>query len=155
MVVHVPETERDLKTVLAFKSSAFNTTERRSYFINDCCYGDDAAGWFITRLRALGFETDDKPRQEDFGWYFGYRTADGRYTFIIGYSPEEPGDWICWIERDVGFLASLFGGREKQIAHSAVDAIRAAVDQQHEASDVRWYTRMNFAAGETDPSPTP
>lgn len=154
--MRAPETHSDLKTVLVFKSRAFNTTERRSHFVNDGCYGDDVARWFIERLRALGFDTDEQPGQEDFGWYVGYRTADGRYSLVLGYRPDEPmGDWICWVERDGGLLVSLFGGRERKIARSAVDAIRAAIEHESGLSDVRWYTRTSFDAGELDPSPTP
>jgi hypothetical protein len=30
-----------IRTVVTFNSSAFNTTQPKSYFINDCCFGDD------------------------------------------------------------------------------------------------------------------
>ena len=33
----------DIRTVVTFQSSAFNTSERKDYFINNCCYGDDVA----------------------------------------------------------------------------------------------------------------
>jgi hypothetical protein len=30
-----------VRTVVVFKSEMFNTTERKPYFVNDCCFGDD------------------------------------------------------------------------------------------------------------------
>ena len=44
-----------------FRTSAFNTSEVRDYFINDCCFGDDLAKWMMGRLREAGVETDDEP----------------------------------------------------------------------------------------------
>jgi hypothetical protein len=145
-----------LRTLVVFKSSAFNTTTPMPHFINECCFGDDLANWFINRLRALGLDTDDAPGQEDFGWFLGYRTTDGRYTLVLGYRPDDPsGDWICWVERDCGFFRSLFGGRKRKITRSAVEAIHAAILNQPEVSEVRWFTQQGFDAGEREPSPMP
>jgi len=32
-----------------FQSTAFNTSQPKDYFINDCCYGDDVARWLMER----------------------------------------------------------------------------------------------------------
>jgi len=32
-----------------FQSNAFNTSEQRDYFINECCFGDDLARSLIER----------------------------------------------------------------------------------------------------------
>jgi len=50
-----------MRTEASFRSSAFNTSEVRDYFINDCCFGDDLAKWMISRLRQAGVATDDEP----------------------------------------------------------------------------------------------
>jgi hypothetical protein len=39
---------------LLFSTDRFNLSQPRPYFINDCCYGDDAARWLSERLRARG-----------------------------------------------------------------------------------------------------
>jgi hypothetical protein len=36
-----PLMNTQIRTVVTFNSSAFNTTQPKSYFINDCCFGDD------------------------------------------------------------------------------------------------------------------
>ncbi len=57
----------EIRTVVTFQSPAFNTSERKDYFINDGCYGDDLARWLIEQLRSRGVQTDAEPGQEDFG----------------------------------------------------------------------------------------
>jgi hypothetical protein len=139
---------KELRTVVVFWSEAFNTCEPRPYFINECCFGDDLARWLIARMRANGVETDDEPGQEDFGWYFGYRTADGAYLFVLGHRPDEAVfNWIGWVERDCGFFAGLFG-RARRIAQSGLDALHAALDGAAELRDVAWHRRSDFDRGD-------
>ena len=38
------------QTVVTFRTTAFNVTERKPHFINDGCYGDDLARWMIAEL---------------------------------------------------------------------------------------------------------
>jgi hypothetical protein len=64
------------RTLVTFKSSAFNTSEPKPYFINPGCYGDDVAKWLTRELRGRGFKTDEEPGQEDFGWYFNFEHGD-------------------------------------------------------------------------------
>jgi hypothetical protein len=147
----------ELRTTVLFKSTAFNTTERRPYFINDCCFGDDVARWLIARLRANGVETDPEPGQEDFGWYFGYRTQEGKYCFVLGYRPDDPaGDWIGTIERDCGLIASLLGGRSRGISQRSLDVIHEALHGATELTAVSWHRRSDFERGdETKGAPNP
>jgi hypothetical protein len=51
---------------LIFSTDRFNLSSPRKYFINDCCYGDDAARWLVERLRARGLSVTE-PDQEDWG----------------------------------------------------------------------------------------
>jgi len=136
------------RTLVVFRSPAFNTSERKPYFVNDGCFGDDVARWMISRLRSLDIETDDEPGQEDFGWYFGFRTADGSYSFVIGYRPDDPvGDWIGTVERHCGFVASLFGGRSKGITAAAAGAIHRALSGAPEITSLSWHYDRRFDEG--------
>lgn len=130
-----------MKTEVSFHSTAFNCTEPRDYFINDCCFGDDAARWLIQQLRAQGIQTADEPGQEDFGWYFGFTAGGAEHCFIIGFQPNDPatGDrWLGWIERPTGFLKSLFGGRKRGILPEAVQAIDKALRSSPEIRHITW-----------------
>lgn len=139
-----------LRTVVTFESSAFNTSERRPYFINDGCFGDDVARWLIAELYARGVPTDAEPGQEDFGWFFGFRPGETVYQFIIGYRPgadKEPGVWIGWVERKVGLLGSLLGARHRGIEPQALEVLHAVLARADRVASVRWHRRADFDAG--------
>ena len=104
-----------MRTVVTFKSAAFNVTEPKEYFINSSCFGDDVAKWLISELRKRGVKTDEDPGQEDFGWYLNFEVAGTGHTFVIGHRPgneTEAGVWIGWLERSRGLVGSLTEGRE-------------------------------------------
>jgi hypothetical protein len=126
-----------------FQSMAFNTSEPKEYFINECCFGDDLAKWLMEELQARGIETGAEPGQEDFGWYFRYQLGEADYDLVIGYRPGEDGqagDWICTIERGAGFLASIFGARKRDIPLEAAEAIHAVLSSAPQITGARWYT---------------
>ena len=81
-----------MRTVVTFRSSAFNTSEHKPYFINPGCFGDDLAQWLMGEMRRRRVETDDKPGQEDFGWYFDFQIAGISSTFVLGYRPGDEGE---------------------------------------------------------------
>jgi hypothetical protein len=89
---------------VVFSSDRFNLSERREHFINECCYGDDVAGWLAQRLRQRGFEVAE-PDQEDWGWYFDVRCPEATYFVGVGGTPDaeapsaNPGEWRLMIEK--------------------------------------------------------
>jgi hypothetical protein len=143
-VYHSPEVadNRHVKTDVAFRSTAFNCTQRRDYFINEACFGDDACKCLIAQLRGRGIPTSDEPGQEDFGWYFTFTIDAAEHCFVLGFQPNDPlrGDrWLGSIERHVGFWRSIFGGRRRDISPKAVQAIDAALRSSPEILDVVWH----------------
>ena len=131
-----------MKTEVHFHSTAFNTTEPKDYFINECCFGDDLAKWLIGQLRAKGFQTDDAPGQEDFGWYFNFQVGGVEHCLVIGLQPNEPATedkWLCEIERHTGFLGSIFGRRKHGILPEAIQAIDAAIKSSPDISRISWH----------------
>ena len=141
-----------------FQSDAFNTSEPKEYFINECCFGDDVARWLMEQLRARGIQTDPEPGQEDFGWYFGFRLGEVGYCLVIGYRPGDdgkPGDWMGTVERHAGLLGSIFGARKRDIEAEAVEAIHAALASSPQISSVRWFTDEDSKREENgQPTPT-
>jgi hypothetical protein len=125
-----------------FRSTAFNTTEPKDYFINDCCFGDDLARWLIEQLNARGVPAGPEPAQEDFGWYLRYQVNQIDYDFVITFREGEGAlsDWIGTIERRVGFWASILGGRKHGIQLDAADAIHTALTSSPLVTNVLWYT---------------
>jgi hypothetical protein len=145
-----------MKTEVSFICAAFNTTETKDYFINDCCFGDDVCRWLIGKLREQGIETDVEPGQEDFGWYFAFRVGGVPHCFVLGFQPNDPekGDqWLGSIERHAGLLASLFGGRNRGVRPDAVRAIHSALSSSPDISALQW--REPRSRSEEAGSPTP
>jgi hypothetical protein len=122
-----------------YRSSAFNTSEPKPYFINPCCFGDDLARWMIARLRAAGIPTDAEPGQEDFGWYFCFEVPAGSHCCVLGYQEDEPeGLWHLTLERNRGFIGSILGRRKSGIDATAVDAIRRVLSDAPEIRELEW-----------------
>jgi hypothetical protein len=119
----------------SFTSTAFNNSEARPYFINECCYGDDLAKWMIGRLRERGIETSE-PGQEDFGWYFDFLVAGVWHCCVLG--AEHEGEWHLWLERSRRFFGSILGLRKVGITPAAVEAIRDVLTGAPEIQDLRW-----------------
>ncbi|MFB3880335.1 MAG: hypothetical protein ACE149_03680 [Armatimonadota bacterium] len=149
----------DVRTVVTFRSTAFNTTESKDYFINEGCFGDDLAKWLIQELRARGFQIDDEPDQEDFGWYFDFGVGDTPHCLVIAFRPPngaEEGDWVCWLERSRGLLSSALGFRNKGIQREAAEAIHAVLASSAQVREVRWHLKKDFDSGHEElgvPSP--
>lgn len=147
--------DKATRTVVTFQTSKFNTSESRDYFINPGCFGDDCCKWLIAELKADGVKCDTEPGQEDFGWYLNFEHMDGKYCLVGGYRPEDddenlPGTWIFTLERNAGFLSSLFGGRDKEIALSAAEAIHRVLTRNSEIANVQWHTNQDFNRGIED-----
>jgi hypothetical protein len=140
-----------------FQSPVFNTTESKDYFINECCFGDDLARWFIERLKARGIHTESKPGQEDFGWYMTFRVGDTDYDLVIAYRPGDKGqlgDWMCTVERSAGLVGSLFGARKRGIAPDALETLHSVLSTASEISNLRWFTDKDYQ-GEENGQTTP
>jgi hypothetical protein len=143
----------DVRTIVTFQSSAFNTSQPRDYFVNECCYGDDLARWLIAELRGRGVSADAEPDQEDSGWYFGFRVADADYHFVLGYRPGETngdGQWIAWLERKLGFVKSLLGRRKHHIGADAACLLQSVLSSSPKIGNVRWHHQRDFDLGHED-----
>ena len=141
--------ESQIRAVVTFESTAFNMTEAREYFLNPCCFGDDVAEWLIVELRKDGLETDEKPGQEDFGWYLNFEASGIGHTFVIGHRPDgkrQAGTWIGWLERRRGLIASILGGRKRGIQAMAVEEIHRILSRSPLIRDLQWHVQRDFNA---------
>jgi len=137
------------RTVATFKSSAFNTSEHREYFINPGCFGDDVARWFAQQLRSKGHQAADEPGQEDFGWYLIFKVANVSHCLVVGYRPDDAA-WIGWLERDRGLVGSLLRRRSRDIQPAAVVAIHEILSGSPQIRDVKWHFAHDFDHGRED-----
>jgi hypothetical protein len=138
-----------MRTLVTFRSSAFNTSEPQPYFINPSSFGDDLARWLIAHLRVGGVSVHDTPGQEDFGWFFEFDVPEGKHCCVLGFRPvDDPNEsnWVAWIERSRGLVGSIFGLRKHGIAPSALSAVHAVLSSHSEISNVRWHDQRDFDA---------
>lgn len=142
-----------MRSIVTFRSRAFNTTEPREHFINPECFGDDVAHWMMRELRARGVECASQPGQEDFGWYFTYRVEGVSHAFVIGFRPDDE-TWIGWLERHRGPIGSLILGRRRGVRPAASHAIHTVLSESAEIHDIRWHDQMEFDQGQEDTGAT-
>lgn len=145
-----PESIGQSRTVVTFRSGAFNTSIPGTGFVNASCFGDDLAAWLIGRLRARGIDTDGRPGAEDFGWYLRFRLGGARYCIVVGHRPDDgpgEGDWVAWLERDAGLLGSLLGRRERGILPEAARLLHAVLSASDDVRDIHWHVKADFDAG--------
>jgi hypothetical protein len=136
-----------VRTILTFRSTAFNTTKPQPYFINACCFGDDVARWLIARLRDRAVEAQSEPGQEDFGWYLGLRFAGARYFVLVSFRPDdviEGKTWILFVERNRGLIGSMFRGRRRGIDPALPELLYAILTDAREIEDPRLWDADEF-----------
>lgn len=141
-----------LRTIVTFETSLFNITKTKDYYINPENYGDDLAKWFADELEKKGatIDRDDEfPGQEDFGWYLCFQIDAKSYCLVIGHRPCEDGkhEWIGWIERDCGLVASFFGERNKKIGKDVLGLIQTILSASDKIANIRWHYREDFEKG--------
>jgi hypothetical protein len=142
-----------IRTFVTFESDKFNSSEAKDYFINPCCYGDDVCKWLIGELKAASVECDVEPGQEDFGWYFNFAVGEAKYCFVCGFRPaegEDPAVWVAWVERSVGFFASIFGARDKNVGADGPRAIHQALASCPDITNIRWHFKKDFDSGKEE-----
>jgi hypothetical protein len=141
----------DLRTLVTFRAAGFNTTESRPEYINPGNYGDDLGRWLIGELKRHGVSVADYLGQEDHGWYVTYTVEDTEYTFILGYREDgRDSDWVGWVERSVGFVASILGARKKGIKPDGVAAIHKVLTGSDRVREVKWHYPRDFESGRED-----
>lgn len=131
-----------MKTIFQFRSNSFNATVPQDYFINPSCYGDDLAVWIMRKLQQDGIATSSTPEQEDFGWYFTYSIRNKEYCVVVGFQPNDVSTGDCWIgeiERHVGFVGSILGGRHRGIDEEAIAVIDDVLKAEPEIRDLEWF----------------
>ena len=102
---------------LLFSTDRFNLSQPREYFINECCYGDDAARWFVQELRARGLSVTE-PDQEDWGWYFDAELGGAGYFVGVGGNRDDEaastnrGQWRLMVQKHRTLWEKLTGANQ-------------------------------------------
>ena len=102
-------------------------------------------------LKSDGHTVGPEPGQEDFGWYFTFTVDGEEHCAVVGFREDDPeGEWVIWLERSRGFIASIFGRRNQGISSSATEAIHRVLSGAGDVRLIRWHSRADFDAGRDD-----
>jgi hypothetical protein len=138
-------------THVTFVTKLFNTEDVREYFINPRCFGDDCAQWLIDLLILQGVDAvDEKPAQEDWGWFFNIVAGRQNFMVCVGLLEDEdsPNTWLLFIESQSGWLSGkLFGRSGDAELLSVCRGVDRALKSSTDISVVRWYTEENWMKG--------
>jgi hypothetical protein len=66
---------------LLFTTGRFNLSQVHEHFITPCCFGEDLAAWFRSKVTEKGIHASE-PGQEDWGWYL--RAKQGNDSYFLG-----------------------------------------------------------------------
>lgn len=153
--------EKSLRTIITFQSNAFNTSKVLPHFINPDCYGDDLCRYLAEKFGQAGWQCQ-APGQEDFGWYLNFSCEADHYCLVCVYRPDDEasvsnqentadqGLWIIQVEHAVGFLASIFGGRNRHISRKVLERIQEILAACPELTNLRWHLPADFNKGKED-----
>lgn len=142
------------RTIVTFRSCAFNSKEQKDYFINAENFGDDLALWLSERFEKRNVRIqkgEDFPGQEDFGWFFNCKVDGDDYCVVIGHHYDnEDFEWIIWIERKCGLMKSLFGGRKKDIASRVPQTVHEILSSTSDITCIKWHRQADSDQGQLD-----
>lgn len=120
---------------ILFETGRFNLSEVKDHFINDCCFGEDAAAWLHGELTAAGLAPTE-PGQEDWGWYLEVADGGARYFLgVSGASAEEDrdpdlGEWRIMVEKRRTLAERLTGRNRLRADEPLLTLIRTIVAAQ-------------------------
>jgi hypothetical protein len=140
------------RTIVTFKTDAFNTSTPLSHFLNPQSFGDDVCRAILERLRSQGVDAQGLD-QEDFGWFFCFSVNGAEHDFVIGYRPSangEQGTWIGEVERRSSLWSTLQGRRRRDVDATAVALIDDAIHRLPSVSNVLWHDAGMFRNGNED-----
>ena len=131
-----------MHTDILFDTDRFNLSEAKPHFINDICFGDDAAAWLREQLLALGIQAIE-PAQEDWGWYIEATHAGSSYFIGVGGNPQagasykNAGEWRIMIEKHRSLWDKLTGKNKLAPDEAILAIIRSIVAHEPDFSNLR------------------
>ena len=141
-----------LRSVVTFRSTSFNTTQSKEYFINPGCFGDDLVRWIAEELSRRGARTEH-PGQEDFGWYVKFDFGGEPHVFVTAYRPDDC--WIAWLEKASGLWGTLIGSGNRNLSPRAARELHNILSTSPQISDLKWHYKKDFDGGSETGNPTP
>ena len=143
------------RTYVTFRTSRFNQTEARPYFINPNCFGDDCAAWLVSGLHERGWDNMSEPWQEDWGWQTSTAREGRKYLISIASMEEDAPEWLVHVQEHTGFLARLRGKAGPGALRELLLAIHQVLVAGPEVEHIRWHLEDVFMLGTSAGEPEP
>jgi hypothetical protein len=126
---------------LLFETSRFNLSQPKDYFINDCCYGDDAAAWLRGKLAEKGIEATE-PDQEDWGWYIDMHHDGNAYFVGVGGNADDEqsgnrGEWRLMVEKHRSIKDKLTGKNQMTENDGVIGILRRIIENEPDMKFLR------------------
>jgi hypothetical protein len=127
---------------ILFETARFNISEVKQHFINDCCFGEDLAGWLKDRLKARNMEAKE-PYQEDWGWEFSVRDSVRSYYIgvggnaVQGAADENRGEWRLIVSKRRPLWDKLMRKNKISAQEAILSSILSILKAEPDFSNVR------------------
>ena len=140
-------------THVTLRTSRFNLTEGKDYFVNPGCFGDDFVKWLIVEFAKCDLlsELDPEPCAEDWGWEV-LLSYHGR-AFFIGlnaYSEAGNDGWLLFVESRLPFYKRWLGVSDSEENRELCSLLDGILKSAPEIEDIRWYSKEDFMKGIED-----
>lgn len=134
------------QNLVTFRSSSFNTSQAKPYFIHPSCFGDDLANWLIDQLTFRDVRTYGKPSQRDYGWHFLFSPNLTPHRLALTFIPAVEtggGEWLGCVERCV-FSGLFLRKRSRTPDSSAVEIIHRILSASSLIQDIHWHAEKEL-----------
>jgi hypothetical protein len=136
-----------MKSQISFTTDLFESKEVKPHFINDRCFGEDLAQWFVGAASGGKF-TFSEPFQEDWGWAI---LADAKgEKFVVGFGimdesiGEAQADWLITVEKSRRW--KMFGSKDSTMRSELCDLIQNVLRDKAHIREIRWTDQIGHFA---------
>lgn len=135
-----------MKSQISFTTDIFESKEVKPHFINDRCFGEDLAQWFVGAATGGEF-TFSEPFQEDWGWAIFAETAGEKFVVGFGIMDEsigdEQADWLITVEKQRKWI---FGSKDSPLRSNLCDLVQNVLRDKAHIREVRWTDEIGHFA---------
>ena len=135
-----------MKSQISFTTDIFESKEVKPHFINDRCFGEDLAQWFVGAASGGEF-TFSEPFQEDWGWVVFAETKDEKFVVGFGIMDESVGedqaDWLITVEKERKWM---FGSKDSPLRSDLCDLIQNVLRDEPHIREIRWTDQVGHFA---------
>lgn len=136
-----------MKSQISFTTDIFESKEVKPHFINDRCFGEDMAQWFVEAASGGKF-TFGEPFQEDWGWAVLAETNDEK--FVVGFAimdesiGEDQADWLITVEKMRRWI--VLGSKDSPMRSELCDLIQNVLRDKPHIREIRWTNEVGHFA---------